>query len=95
MRQLDRSLGKEPNRTSLHLGPTAGCWETKQAWTRRNVEGYRPNARGMVCPSKQITAVTNPRSPDNGLLTPAMKLARPTIAKTFAQGIEKAYGRAL
>jgi hypothetical protein len=35
------------------------------------------------------------RSPDNGLLTPAMKLARPVLSKTFAHGIEKAYGRAL
>jgi long-subunit acyl-CoA synthetase (AMP-forming) len=37
----------------------------------------------------------NERSPDNGLLTPAMKLARPVIARQFAKEIEKSYGRAL
>ena len=28
------------------------------------------------------------RSPDNGMVTPAMKLARPYISKTYAKEIE-------
>lgn len=32
-------------------------------------------------------------SPDNGLLTPAMKLARPVISKRFEKEIGAAYGK--
>lgn len=44
---------------------------------------------------KDIVLTPEEWSPDNGLLTPAMKLARPVIAKRFSTEIEKSYGRAL
>jgi long-subunit acyl-CoA synthetase (AMP-forming) len=47
------------------------------------------------CRCEEEEAGIDGRSPDNGLLTPAMKLARPVIAKRFSKEIEKSYGRAL
>nr|XP_031861316.1 uncharacterized protein CI109_003288 [Kwoniella shandongensis]KAA5528388.1 hypothetical protein CI109_003288 [Kwoniella shandongensis] len=42
---------------------------------------------------RDVVLTTEEWSPDNGMLTPAMKLARPTISKLYASEVDKALGR--
>lgn len=55
---------------------------------------FSPSCHRLIVPSSH-RGITNPipadagaRSPDNGLLTPAMKLARPAISKAYEKEIK-------
>ncbi|OCF41417.1 hypothetical protein I317_04808 [Kwoniella heveanensis CBS 569] len=54
-------------------------------------EGKKGGLKGVELIS-DVILTTEEWSPDNGMLTPAMKLARPFIAKKYETQINKAYG---
>ncbi|WVQ97181.1 hypothetical protein IAU59_004291 [Kwoniella sp. CBS 9459] len=54
-------------------------------------EGKKGGLKGIELIS-DVILTTEEWSPDNGMLTPAMKLARPFIAKKYETQIQKAYG---
>ncbi|KAK8865868.1 hypothetical protein IAR55_001016 [Kwoniella newhampshirensis] len=56
-------------------------------------EGKKGGLKGAEL-IRDVVLTTEEWSPDNGMLTAAMKLARPTISKRYATEIDKALGRA-